>query len=142
VEGNPNGQERNYSGYLRFLTERSTSIDIPQGFLVYFESELLKRAHKNFDFRNGRSAVLQGCKGFFLDKSFFQHWKLLSRCSSRVLQVLVFGNIPVFVYHEQPGELHKKSFVNGLCSNPLQGSHSTGDSHQPYCDYCSGTGTH
>lgn len=25
------------------------------GFLVYFESELLKRAHKNFDFRNGRS---------------------------------------------------------------------------------------
>lgn len=28
---------------------------VPQGFLVYFESELLKRAHKNFDFRNGRS---------------------------------------------------------------------------------------
>jgi hypothetical protein len=27
----------------------------PAGFLVYFESELLKRAHKNFDFRNGRS---------------------------------------------------------------------------------------
>jgi hypothetical protein len=26
------------------------------GFLVHFESELLKRAHKNFDFRNGRSA--------------------------------------------------------------------------------------
>ncbi|KAG6814414.1 hypothetical protein H0H92_007417 [Tricholoma furcatifolium] len=25
-----------------------------RGFLVYFESELLKRAHKNFDFRNGR----------------------------------------------------------------------------------------
>jgi hypothetical protein len=24
------------------------------GFLVYFESELLKRAQKNFDFRNGR----------------------------------------------------------------------------------------
>lgn len=28
------------------------------GFLVYFESELLKRAHKNFDFRNGRSSTL------------------------------------------------------------------------------------
>ncbi len=24
------------------------------GFLVYFESELLKRAHKNFNFVNGR----------------------------------------------------------------------------------------
>jgi hypothetical protein len=27
------------------------------GFLVHFESELLKRAHKNFDFRNGRSQL-------------------------------------------------------------------------------------
>ena len=31
-----------------------------QGFLVYFENELLKRAHKNFDFRNGRSVYLSG----------------------------------------------------------------------------------
>jgi hypothetical protein len=27
---------------------------LASGFLVYFESELLRRAHKNFDFRNGR----------------------------------------------------------------------------------------
>lgn len=33
------------------------------GFLVYFESELLKRAHKNFDFRNGRSVEFNN---FFL----------------------------------------------------------------------------
>jgi len=30
------------------------SYNFPSGFLVHFESELLKRAHKNFDFRNGR----------------------------------------------------------------------------------------
>ena len=29
----------------------------PSGFLVSFESELLKRAHKNFSFLNGRSAI-------------------------------------------------------------------------------------
>ncbi|PPQ67393.1 hypothetical protein CVT25_005972 [Psilocybe cyanescens] len=34
-------------------TDRKETI---RGFLVYFESELLKRAHKNFDFRNGRKA--------------------------------------------------------------------------------------
>jgi hypothetical protein len=118
---------------------------LSQGFLVYFESELLKRAHKNFDFRNGRSVeVLQVAWIPFLMYHLFQHRKLLSCCSSRVLQVLVFSHIPFFVYHEQSGEFctYKKGLLNGLRSNPLQGSHSTSDSHQPYCNYCSGTGTH
>ncbi|KAF8912880.1 hypothetical protein CPB84DRAFT_1811880 [Gymnopilus junonius] len=43
-----------------------------RGFLVHFESELLKRAHKNFDFRNGRKVAafignyfLAAAQGFF-----------------------------------------------------------------------------
>ncbi|KAF9457476.1 UPF0052-domain-containing protein [Collybia nuda] len=38
-----------------------------RGFLVYFESELLKRAHKNFDFRNGSvgNYFLAAAQGFF-----------------------------------------------------------------------------
>lgn len=87
-----------------------TPIDLPQGFLVYFESELLKRAHKNFDFRNGRSAKLQVAWVGFLINYLFQYWKLLSCCGSRVLQIVVFSHIPLFVYHEQSGEFCKKAF--------------------------------
>lgn len=87
-----------------------TPIDLPQGFLVYFESELLKRAHKNFDFRNGRSAKLQVAWVAFLINYLFQYWKLLSCCGSRVLQIVVFSHIPLFVYHEQSGEFCKKAF--------------------------------
>ncbi|TEB39152.1 hypothetical protein FA13DRAFT_1751609 [Coprinellus micaceus] len=38
-----------------------------RGFLVYFESELLKRAQKNFDFRNGSigNYFIAGAQGFF-----------------------------------------------------------------------------
>ncbi|KAF9454921.1 UPF0052-domain-containing protein [Macrolepiota fuliginosa MF-IS2] len=38
-----------------------------RGFLVYFESELLKRAHKNFDFRNGSigNYFLAAAQNFF-----------------------------------------------------------------------------
>ncbi|KAF8167884.1 hypothetical protein B0H34DRAFT_646295 [Crassisporium funariophilum] len=38
-----------------------------RGFLVYFESELLKRAHKNFNFRNGSigNYFLAAAQGFF-----------------------------------------------------------------------------
>ncbi|KAF4623230.1 hypothetical protein D9613_001997 [Agrocybe pediades] len=45
-------------------TDRKETI---RGFLVYFESELLKRAHKNFDFRNGSigNYFLAAAQGFF-----------------------------------------------------------------------------
>lgn len=55
-------------------------LDAPfAGFLVYFESELLKRAHKNFDFRNGR--------------------KLLPCCSSGILPIASSCHIPLFLDH-------------------------------------------
>lgn len=38
------------SRYFTWLRKSDNGI----GFLVYFESELLKRAHKNFSFLNGR----------------------------------------------------------------------------------------
>lgn len=54
------------------------------GFLVYFESELLKRAHKNFDFRNGRYA------GEFTPVLVFSHncspWIVLGTISWQLLR--------------------------------------------------------
>jgi hypothetical protein len=46
---------------------RSLNLIEHTGFLVYFESELLKRAHKNFDFRNGSlgNYFLAAAQGFF-----------------------------------------------------------------------------
>lgn len=38
--------------YMHKSTERMNSLGL--GFLVYFENEVLKRAHKNFSFLNGR----------------------------------------------------------------------------------------
>lgn len=58
-KGIPTDRKETIRGiFLSFIHPSSLLIwYLLQGFLVHFESELLKRAHKNFDFRNGRSVA-------------------------------------------------------------------------------------
>jgi hypothetical protein len=111
-----------------------------RGFLVYFESELLKRAHKNFDFRNGRFAEL-----------------LLSKASVLIILCFSIGNyflaaaqgffrsLPsaIFLFSSITNSLVNfvKDFSNWTLLSPTLGSHSASYCHQPYCNHCSGTGT-
>jgi hypothetical protein len=52
-KGIPSDRKETIRGKSRFNFHCKVA-DVVLGFLVYFESELLKRAHKKFDFRNGR----------------------------------------------------------------------------------------
>jgi hypothetical protein len=54
--GIPNDRKETIRGAsgASFIPISSESPYHPTGFLVYFESDVLKRAHKNFSFRNGR----------------------------------------------------------------------------------------
>lgn len=53
-KGIPNDRKETIRGIQSAIFPLALLTTIFEGFLVYFESELLKRAHKNFDFRNGR----------------------------------------------------------------------------------------
>jgi hypothetical protein len=62
--GIPNDRKETIRGtivQMRFLSTYTDNIIYVAGFLVYFESELLKRAHKNFSFVNGRCGVRSPC---------------------------------------------------------------------------------
>jgi len=63
-----------------------------QGFLVYFESEVLKRAHKNFSFRNGSvgNYLLAAAQGFFrsLPSAIF-FFSSITNSQANILPVLV-----------------------------------------------------
>lgn len=62
------------------------------GFLVYFESEVLKRAHKNFSFRNGSvgNYLLAAAQGFFrsLPSAIF-FFSSITNSQANILPVLV-----------------------------------------------------
>ena len=63
-----------------------------KGFLVYFESEVLKRAHKNFSFRNGcvGNFLLAAAQGFFrsLPSAIF-FFSSITNSQANILPVLV-----------------------------------------------------
>ncbi|KAG8747864.1 hypothetical protein FRC10_010483 [Ceratobasidium sp. 414] len=67
-----------------------------RGFLVYFESELLKRAHKNFCFRNGSlgNYFLAAAQGFFrsLPSAIFL-FSSITGSQAHVLPVLVTSHV-------------------------------------------------
>ncbi|CAE6346433.1 unnamed protein product [Rhizoctonia solani] len=90
-----------------------------RGFLVYFESELLKRAHKNFCFRNGSlgNYFLAAAQGFFrsLPSAIFL-FSSITHSQAHVLPVLVTSHFVTIA-----AELTNKRTVVGQCeiSHPV-----------------------
>ncbi|CAE6336123.1 unnamed protein product [Rhizoctonia solani] len=90
-----------------------------RGFLVYFESELLKRAHKNFDFRNGSlgNYFLAAAQGFFrsLPSAIFL-FSSITHSQAHVLPVLVTNHFVTIA-----AELTNRRTIVGQCeiSHPV-----------------------
>lgn len=90
-----------------------------RGFLVYFESELLKRAHKNFGFRNGSlgNYFLAAAQGFFrsLPSAIFL-FSSITHSQAHVLPVLVTSHFVTIA-----AELTNKRMIVGQCeiSHPV-----------------------
>ncbi|KDR85213.1 hypothetical protein GALMADRAFT_218346 [Galerina marginata CBS 339.88] len=80
-----------------------------RGFLVYFESELLKRAHKNFNFRNGRKSIgnyfLAAAQGFFrsLPSAVFLFSSITSS-QANILPVIVTNHTVTIAAELEDGE--------------------------------------
>ncbi|CAE6471288.1 unnamed protein product, partial [Rhizoctonia solani] len=93
-----------------------------RGFLVYFESELLKRAHKNFGFRNGSlgNYFLAAAQGFFrsLPSAIFL-FSSITHSQAHVLPVLVTSHFVTIA-----AELTNKRTIVGQCeiSHPVPGA--------------------
>ncbi|KAF5377313.1 hypothetical protein D9615_006412 [Tricholomella constricta] len=90
-----------------------------RGFLVYFESELLKRAHKNFDFRNGSigNYFLAAAQGFFrsLPSAIFL-FSSITNSQANILPVIVTNHTVTIA-----AELENGSRLVGQCeiSHPV-----------------------
>lgn len=90
-----------------------------RGFLVYFESELLKRAHKNFCFRNGSlgNYFLAAAQGFFrsLPSAIFL-FSSITGSQAHVLPVLVTSHFVTIA-----AELENRRTIVGQCeiSHPV-----------------------
>ncbi|KAF8973791.1 hypothetical protein BDZ97DRAFT_1900575 [Flammula alnicola] len=78
-----------------------------RGFLVYFESELLKRAHKNFDFRNGSigNYFLAAAQGFFrsLPSAIFL-FSSITNSQAHILPVIVTNHTVTIAAELEDGE--------------------------------------
>ncbi|KAJ7356698.1 hypothetical protein DFH08DRAFT_849752 [Mycena albidolilacea] len=78
-----------------------------RGFLVYFESELLKRAHKNFTFVNGSigNYFLAGAQGFFrsLPASIFL-FSSITNSQANILPVIVTNHTVTIAAELENGE--------------------------------------
>ncbi|KAF9056393.1 hypothetical protein BJ165DRAFT_1381113 [Panaeolus papilionaceus] len=77
------------------------------GFLVYFESELLKRAHKNFSFRNGSigNYFLAAAQGFFksLPSAIFL-FSSITNSQANILPVIVTNHTVTIAADLEDGE--------------------------------------
>lgn len=91
-----------------------------RGFLVYFESELLKRAHKNFDFRNGSigNYFLAAAQGFFrsLPSAIFL-FSSITNSQANILPVIITNHTVTIA-----AELEDGRKLVGQCeiSHPIQ----------------------
>lgn len=91
-----------------------------RGFLVYFESELLKRAHKNFSFMNGSigNYFLAAAQGFFrsLPSAIFL-FSSITHSQANILPVIITNHTVTIA-----AELVNKTRVVGQCeiSHPVQ----------------------
>lgn len=78
-----------------------------RGFLVNFESELLKRAHKNFDFRNGSigNYFLAAAQGFFrsLPAAIFL-FSSITNSQANILPVIVTNHTVTIAAELEDGE--------------------------------------
>ncbi|KAF8599309.1 UPF0052-domain-containing protein [Ceratobasidium sp. AG-I] len=96
-----------------------------RGFLVYFESELLKRAHKNFCFRNGSlgNYFLAAAQGFFrsLPSAIFL-FSSITGSQAHVLPVLVTSHFVTIA-----AELENHRTIVGQCeiSHPVPAASGT-----------------
>ncbi|KAF8575916.1 UPF0052-domain-containing protein [Ramaria rubella] len=92
-----------------------------RGFLVYFESEVLKRAHKSFSFRNGSvgNYLLAAAQGFFrsLPSAIF-FVSSITNSQANILPVLVTNHTVTIA-----AELEDSSTIVGQCniSHPIIG---------------------
>lgn len=73
-----------------------------RGFLVNFENEILKRAHKNFSFVNGRCVDNMMNPPF--DTQFEQHRKLFSSGGARIFPLPPFRHIPILLNYKQSSQ--------------------------------------
>jgi len=91
-----------------------------RGFLVHFESELLKRAHKNFDFRNGSigNYFLAAAQGFFrsLPSAIFL-FSSITNSQAHILPVIITNHTVTIA-----AELEDGRKLVGQCeiSHPVQ----------------------
>ncbi|KAJ7226097.1 UPF0052-domain-containing protein [Mycena pura] len=97
-----------------------------RGFLVYFESELLKRAHKNFTFVNGSvgNYLLAGAQGFFrsLPAAIFL-FSSITNSQANILPVIVTNHTVTIA-----AELDNGEKLVGQCeiSHPVPAQSATG----------------
>ncbi|KAK7059230.1 hypothetical protein VNI00_001857 [Paramarasmius palmivorus] len=91
--------------YSRVLEYASSHVN--QGFLVYFESELLKRAHKNFTFLNGSigNYFLAAAQGFFrsLPSAIFL-FSSITNSGANILPVIVTNHTVTIAAELENGE--------------------------------------
>lgn len=112
----PNTSQREARDHWRDIIEGKSSLwkGIPtdrketiRGFLVYFESELLKRAHKNFDFRNGSvgNYFLAAAQGFFrsLPSAIFL-FSAITNSQANILPVIVTNHTVTIAVALEDGE--------------------------------------
>lgn len=78
-----------------------------RGFLVYFESELLKRSHKNFDFRNGSigNYFIAAAQGFFrsLPSAIFL-FSSITNSQAHIVPVIVTNHTVTIAAELEDGE--------------------------------------
>ncbi|KAJ6501425.1 UPF0052-domain-containing protein [Mycena vitilis] len=104
-----------------------------RGFLVYFESELLKRAHKNFTFVNGSigNYFLAAAQGFFrsLPASIFL-FSSITNSQANILPVIVTNHTVTIA-----AELDNGEKLVGQCEIshpvPVQGTAGSADAMSP-----------
>ncbi|KAF9263103.1 UPF0052-domain-containing protein [Marasmius fiardii PR-910] len=88
----------------RIPTDRKETI---RGFLVYFESEILKRAHKNFNFLNGSigNYFLAAAQGFFrsLPSAIFL-FSSITNSGANILPVIVTNHTVTIAAELENGE--------------------------------------
>ncbi|EGO19519.1 hypothetical protein SERLADRAFT_363916 [Serpula lacrymans var. lacrymans S7.9] len=103
-------------------TIRETLLFLSLGFLVYFENEVLKRAHKNFSFLNGSigNYFLAGAQGFFrsLPSAIFL-FSSITNSQANILPVVVTNHTVTIA-----AELEDGSKLVGQCeiSHPVVSS--------------------
>ena len=110
--------------------------EVWSGFLVHFESEVLKRAHKNFSFVNGRCdlALIEGN----VVEQRKQHRELLPVRRTDFLPLAALSHFPVLLHNQQPSKHHQHRHPSAAYPN-YTGQHHPRHRNKSHRDNRSGT---